>query len=239
MYDGDPTLHDTVQPARQLGYVQPTRPPQKDGNNGILKVLLGTVIGLVSLIAVGAVILLVSQSNVSTHFNRSTSNSNSVSHATTSGSTKPPTVIVQQPPAQTTTVVQQPPVTTQTQTVTTGSGGSKSVSSIGMDANTADTQGVYDMYTSLGGAAGRDASGNAIPAPGLNGPDARAMLTAAADYLQANGSLPNNTTLPVVDPETGNTVQVSYSDDGTSTTATPTCSGCSGKTVFMDALLTG
>ena len=112
MYDGN--AHRTEVHQRVSYIPQPPPPPQKDGN-GPLKILLGTVVALVSLIAVGAVVLLVSQSNVSTHSNKSTANNNSVSKstATTSGNSKPQTVVVQ---PQTTTVVQQPPTVTQTQT---------------------------------------------------------------------------------------------------------------------------
>ena len=260
--------------------------PRKEGNR-MMVALLGTVIGLATLIAVGAVVLVMSQSRVSTHLTKSASNNSSTSNTkvTTTGSSKPQTIVVQPSQPQTTTVVQQQPQATAsvaqqietdfaagnvgsagansfTDTVdgtlytcatpgtasedatatcnpgdfqvtlrtgsstSTSTSSSHNVSSIGMDPNTHDTQGVYDMY-----------SGDQI-----SGPYARAMLTAAANYLHANGWLPNNTALNVTDPDNGQSTLVSFSDNGTSTTAIPAnCGdGCVGdNTVFMDALLTG
>ena len=48
-------------------------PPPRERKDGTLKVLLETVLALVTLIAVSAVVLVMSQSRVSTHINRSTS----------------------------------------------------------------------------------------------------------------------------------------------------------------------
>jgi hypothetical protein len=75
--------------------------PRKDGNR-MMVALLGTVIALVTLVAAGSVVLLVSQSNVSTHnYNSkstssnnssSSNNNNNRSYSNTGG-----TVVVPQP----------------------------------------------------------------------------------------------------------------------------------------------
>jgi hypothetical protein len=96
-------------------------PPPRERKDGTLKVLLGTVIALVTLIAAGAVVLLVSQSNVSTHINRSVAQNTSSSNVTTTNKGTPQTIIVQ-PKAQT---------TTQTQTVTQPSASSSPSASSG------------------------------------------------------------------------------------------------------------
>ena len=107
---------------QQDGRNQSIPPPQKDSSGSLLKVLLGTVIALVTLMSVGAVVLLVSQSKVSTHINRSTSQNTSSSNATTvNKDTQSKTTTVVQPQTQTTTVVQQaPPVATSRPTPVSG-----------------------------------------------------------------------------------------------------------------------
>ena len=75
----------------------------------------------------------------------------------------------------------------------------------------------------------------------ISGDFARAILSAAANYQKTNGSLPNDVTLTVYSPVTGQDYQVSYSDDGTNTTAYNVTSGVSqnNMVVFPDSLLTG
>ena len=213
----------TYQDGRQQLPPTPAPTPEKDTNSGLLKILLATVVGLVALMAVGTVVLLVSQSNVSTHINRSTSQNTSSSNATTTNkATKQPQTVVVQP--QTTTVQQVPaPATTTPVPPTTN----QPTFLNGLPANTRDTEGRYDMY-----------SGDSI-----SGDFARAILTAAANYQRDNGSLPNGVDITVYSPTTGQDYQVSYSNDGTVETAynTSANSGDSedNEVAFYDSLLTG
>ena len=75
----------------------------------------------------------------------------------------------------------------------------------------------------------------------ISGEFARNILTAAANHYQDNGVLTNSIDLTVYSPVTGQTYQVSYSDDGTYTTAYTVTSGVSHNTevVFPDHLAEG
>jgi len=107
-------------------------PPPRERKDGTLKVLLGTVLALVTLIAVSAVVLVMSQSRVSTHINRRTSQ-NSNSNTYQSGSVGSSSS--SRSSGSSAAGAQPTPVPTPS-----------SAAVDGLPANTYETGGIYDMY---------------------------------------------------------------------------------------------